>query len=183
MNDKNEKTMNEKYEKKIQADVDVIFTLMAQRVDEKQMNLLHEAYDFAAYAHKDQLRKSGEPYISHPVAVARIAAEELELGANPVMAAFQHDVVEDCPYSIDEIRERFGDDVAFLVGVVTKQKKVQYDQSKQVDNFRQMLSSVQFDVRAILVKLADRLHNMRTLSSMRPDKQMKIASETDYPRQ
>lgn len=172
--------MNEKYEKKIQADVDAIFTLMAQRVDEKQMNLLHEAYDFAAYAHKDQLRNSGEPYISHPVAVARIVAEELELGANPVMAAFQHDVVEDCPYSIDEIRERFGDDVAFLVGVVTKQKKAQYDQSKQVDNFRQMLSSVQFDVRAILVKLADRLHNMRTLSSMRPDKQMKIASETDY---
>ena len=168
------------YKKKIQADVDAIFTLMAQRVDEKQMNLLHEAYDFAAYAHKDQLRKSGEPYISHPVAVARIVAEELELGANPVMAAFQHDVVEDCPYSIDEIRERFGDDVAFLVGVVTKQKKAQYDQSKQVDNFRQMLSSVQFDVRAILVKLADRLHNMRTLSSMRPDKQMKIASETDY---
>ena len=172
--------MNEMYKKKIQADVDTIFTLMAQRVDEKQMNLLHEAYDFAAYAHKDQLRKSGEPYISHPVAVARIVAEELELGANPVMAAFQHDVVEDCPYGIDEIRERFGDDVAFLVGVVTKQKKVQYDQSKQVDNFRQMLSSVQFDVRAILVKLADRLHNMRTLSSMRPDKQMKIASETDY---
>lgn len=172
--------MNEKYEKKIQTDVDAIFTLMAQRVDEKQMNLLHEAYNFAAYAHKDQLRKSGEAYISHPVAVARIVAEELELGANPVMAAFQHDVVEDCPYSIDEIRERFGDDVAFLVGVVTKQKKAQYDQSKQVDNFRQMLSSVQFDVRAILVKLADRLHNMRTLSSMRPDKQMKIASETDY---
>ena len=172
--------MNEKYEKKIQADVDAIFTLMAQRVDEKQMNLLHKAYDFAAYAHKGQLRKSGEPYISHPVAVARIVAEELELGANPVMAAFQHDVVEDCPYSIDEIRERFGDDVAFLVGVVTKKKKAQYDQSKQVDNFRQMLSSVQFDVRAILVKLADRLHNMRTLSSMRPDKQMKIASETDY---
>ena len=172
--------MNEMYEKKIQADLDAIFTLMAQRVDEKQMNLLHEAYDFAAYAHKDQLRKSGEPYISHPVAVARIVAEELELGANPVMAAFQHDVVEDCPYSIDEIRERFGDDVAFLVGVVTKQKKAQYDQSKQVDNFRQMLSSVQFDVRAILVKLADRLHNMRTLCSMRPDKQMKIASETDY---
>lgn len=172
--------MKDNYEKKIQTDVDAIFTLMAQRVDEKQMDLLHEAYDFAAYAHKDQLRKSGEPYISHPVAVARIVAEELELGANPVMAAFQHDVVEDCPYSIDEIRERFGDDVAFLVGVVTKQKKAQYDQSKQVDNFRQMLSSVQFDVRAILVKLADRLHNMRTLSSMRPDKQMKIASETDY---
>lgn len=77
--------MNEKYEKKIQADVDTIFTLMAQRVDEKQMNLLHDAYSFAAYAHKDQLRKSGEPYISHPVAVARIVAEGLELGASPVI--------------------------------------------------------------------------------------------------
>ena len=104
--------MNRNYEDKIQSDVKTIFTLMAQRVDEKQMNLLHEAYDFAAFAHKDQLRKSGEPYISHPVAAASIVAEELELGATPVMAAFLHDVVEDCPYSIDEIRERFGDDVA-----------------------------------------------------------------------
>lgn len=172
--------MKRNYEEKIQTDVNTIFTLMARRVDENQMNLLHDAYGFAAFAHKDQLRKSGEPYISHPVAVARIVAEELELGANPVMAAFLHDVVEDCPYTIDDIRERFGDDVAFLVGVVTKQKKAKYDQSKQVDNFRQILSSVQYDVRAILVKLADRLHNMRTLSSMRPDKQMKIASETDY---
>ena len=174
------KIMKRNYEEKIQTDVNTIFTLMARRVDENQMNLLHDAYGFAAFAHKDQLRKSGEPYISHPVAVARIVAEELELGANPVMAAFLHDVVEDCPYTIDDIRERFGDDVAFLVGVVTKQKKAKYDQSKQVDNFRQILSSVQYDVRAILVKLADRLHNMRTLSSMRPDKQMKIASETDY---
>ena len=172
--------MKRNYEEKIQTDVNTIFTLMARRVDENKMNLLHDAYGFAAFAHKDQLRKSGEPYISHPVAVARIVAEELELGANPVMAAFLHDVVEDCPYTIDDIRERFGDDVAFLVGVVTKQKKAKYDQSKQVDNFRQILSSVQYDVRAILVKLADRLHNMRTLSSMRSDKQMKIASETDY---
>ena len=172
--------MNRNYEERIQADVNTIFTLMAQRVDERQMSLLHEAYDFAVFAHRDQLRKSGEPYISHPVAVARIVAEELELGANPVMAAFLHDVVEDCPFTVDDIRSRFGDDVAVLVGVVTKQKKDKYEQSKQVDNFRQVLSSVQFDVRAILVKLADRLHNMRTLSSMRSDKQMKIASETDY---
>ena len=77
--------MNEEYEKKIQADVDTSFTLMAQRVDEKQMNLLHDAYSFAPYALKDQLRKSGEPYISHPVAVARIVAEVLELGASPVI--------------------------------------------------------------------------------------------------
>ena len=89
--------MNEKYEKNIQADVDTIFTLMARQVNEKQMNLLHEAYDFAAYAHKDQLRKSGEPYISHPVAVARIVAEELELGASPVICTTKrfHNLLSD----------------------------------------------------------------------------------------
>lgn len=89
--------MNEKYEKKIQADVDTIFTLMVQQVNEKQMNLLHEAYDFAAYAHKDQQRKSGEPYISHPVAVARIVAEELELGASPVICTTKrfHNLLSD----------------------------------------------------------------------------------------
>lgn len=168
------------YEEKIQASVESIFTMLAKRLDEEQMKMVRAAYNFAAVAHKDQKRKTGEPYIIHPIAVAHIVAEEMGLGANPVMAAFLHDVIEDCPYTIDDIRERFGDDVAFLVGVVTKQKKAKYDKSKQVDNFRQILSSVQFDVRAILVKLADRLHNMRTLSSMRPDKQMKIASETDY---
>ena len=168
------------YEEKIQASVESIFAMLAKRLDEEQMKMVRAAYNFAAVAHKDQKRKTGETYIIHPIAVARIVAEEMGLGANPVMAAFLHDVIEDCPYTIDDIRERFGDDVAFLVGVVTKQKKAKYDKSKQVDNFRQILSSVQFDVRAILVKLADRLHNMRTLSSMRPDKQMKIASETDY---
>ena len=172
--------MERMYEEKIQASVESIFTMLAKRLDEEQMKMVRTAYNFAAVAHKDQKRKTGEPYIIHPIAVARIVAEEMGLGANPVMAAFLHDVIEDCPYTIDDIRERFGDDVAFLVGVVTKQKKAKYDKSKQVDNFRQILSSVQFDVRAILVKLADRLHNMRTLSSMRPDKQMKIASETDY---
>ncbi len=172
--------MERMYEEKIQASVESIFTMLAKRLDEEQMKMVRAAYNFAAVAHKDQKRKTGEPYIIHPIAVARIVAEEMGLGANPVMAAFLHDVIEDCPYTIDDIRERFGDDVAFLVGVVTKQKKAKYDKSKQVDNFRQILSSVQFDVRAILMKLADRLHNMRTLSSMRPDKQMKIASETDY---
>ena len=172
--------MERMYEEKIQASVESIFTMLAKRLDEEQMKMVRAPYNFAAMAHKDQKRKTGEPYIIHPIAVARIVAEEMGLGANPVMAAFLHDVIEDCPYTIDDIRERFGDDVAFLVGVVTKQKKAKYDKSKQVDNFRQILSSVQFDVRAILVKLADRLHNMRTLSSMRPDKQMKIASETDY---
>lgn len=172
--------MERKYEEKIQTDMNAIFTLMAKRVDEKQMELIRAAYEFARMAHEGQYRRSGEPYISHPIVVALIVTKELGLGANPVMAAFLHDVVEDTPYTLDDIRERFGDDVAFLVGVVTKQKKEKYDKSKQVDNYRQILSSVQYDVRAILVKLADRLHNMRTLASMRPDKQMKIAGETDY---
>lgn len=170
----------ERMYKQIDQSVESIFTMLAQRVDEKQITLVREAYALAAEAHKEQKRKTGEPYIIHPIAVACIVAEELELGANPVIAAFLHDVVEDTDYTIEDIRKRFGDDVAFLVGVVTKQKKEKYDKSKQIDNFRQILTSVQFDVRAILVKLADRLHNMRTLASMRPDKQMKIAGETDY---
>ena len=102
------------------------------------------------------------------------------LGANPVIAAFLHDVVEDTDFTIDDIQQRFGDDVAFLVRVVTKQEKEHYEMSRQMDNYKQMLDSIHYDIRALLVKLADRLHNMRTLSSMRPDKQMKIAGETDY---
>ncbi len=171
--------MNKDYQD-FRVDVESIFRMLAQRMDSKQLQLVRSAYELAAEAHKEQKRKTGEPYIIHPIAVARIVAEELELGVNPIMAAFLHDVVEDTQYTIEDIRERFGDDVAFLVGVVTKQKKEKYDKSKQVDNYRQILASVQYDVRAILVKLADRLHNMRTLASMRPDKQMKIAGETDY---
>lgn len=157
-----------------------VFDVMAKRVPAEEIKRLREAFELAKEAHAPQKRKTGEPYILHPIAVATIAAEELMLGTNPVMAAFLHDVVEDTPYTIDDIRQRFGDDVAFLVKVVTKTKKKKYDDSKQVDNYRQMLNSLQYDVRALLVKLSDRLHNMRTLSSMRPDKQMKIAGETDY---
>lgn len=157
-----------------------VFDVMAKRVPAEDIKRLREAFELAKEAHAPQKRKTGEPYILHPIAVATIAAEELMLGTNPVMAAFLHDVVDDTPYTIDDIRQRFGDDVAFLVKVVTKTKKEKYDDSKQVDNYRQMLNSLQYDVRALLVKLSDRLHNMRTLSSMRPDKQMKIAGETDY---
>lgn len=168
------------YDDIIQSRADHVFHVMAQRVNSREMALMHEAFEFAREAHKTQKRKTGEPYILHPIAVASIAAEELMLGANPVIACFLHDVVEDTDHTIDEIRQRFGDDVAFLVSAVTKEKKEHYDDSKQVDNFRRMLMSVKYDIRALLVKLADRLHNMRTLSSMRPDKQMKIAGETDY---
>ena len=172
--------METNYDAQIQCSADELFKRMESKVSPSEIARLRSAFEFAREAHRPQRRKSGEPYIIHPVCVARIVAEELELGADPVIAAFLHDVVEDTDYSIEDIRERFGDDVAFLVGVVTKEKKDKYVQSKQVDNYRQILASMQYDVRALLIKLADRLHNMRTLSSMRPDKQMKIAGETDY---
>ncbi len=146
----------------------------------EDIDRMKAAYELAFEAHKPQTRKGGGPYIVHPISVARIVAEEFMLDANTIIAAFLHDVVEDTPYTIEQIREQFGDDVAFLVGTVTKEKKAQYEMSKQLDNYKQMLDSIQYDIRALLVKLADRLHNMRTLNSMRPDKQMKIAGETDY---
>ncbi|MCQ2084413.1 MAG: HD domain-containing protein [Bacteroidaceae bacterium] len=157
-----------------------VFDVMAPRVGADELQRIKDAFEMAHLAHKDQKRKTGAPYIIHPIAVATIAAEELELDANTVCAAFLHDVVEDTEYTIDDIRARFGDDVAFLVDVVTKRKKDRYRNSKQIDNYQQILESVHYDVRALLVKLADRLHNMRTLDSMRPDKQMKIAGETDF---
>ena len=172
--------MTTDYDQIIQQRAERVFEIMSRRVSDDELQRLRAAFDLAREAHSQQKRKTGEPYILHPIAVATIAAEELELDTNPVMAAFLHDVVEDTPYTIEDIRRLFGDDVAFLVKVVTKQKKDRYDDSKQVDNYRQMLNSLQYDVRPLLIKLADRLHNMRTLSSMRPDKQMKIAGETDY---
>lgn len=168
------------YDKIIQEKAQVVFMEMEKRVSAEDMTRILAAFELAREAHAEQKRKSGEPYIIHPIAVATIVAEELKLGANPVIAAFLHDVVEDTAYTIDDIRQRFGDDVAFLVNVVTKKSTDHYEISKQVDNYKQMLNSIHYDIRALLVKLADRLHNMRTLNSMRPDKQMKIAGETDF---
>lgn len=172
--------MQNDYNRIIQERADHVFEVMAKRVSTEDMQRIHAAFELAREAHAPQKRKTGEPYILHPIAVANIAAEELMLGANPVIACFLHDVVEDTPYTIEDIRERFGDDVAFLVRVVTKKPTHDYELSKQLDNYRQLLNSMQYDIRAILVKLADRLHNMRTLASMKPEKQMKIAGETDY---
>ncbi|MDE6037170.1 MAG: HD domain-containing protein [Duncaniella sp.] len=168
------------YDKIIEERAEAVFDAMAARVSAEDLGRIKDAFEMAREAHASQKRKTGEPYILHPIAVASICAKELMLDANPVIAAFLHDVVEDTDHTIEDIDARFGHDVAFLVKVVTKQKKDKYDESKQVDNYKQMLDSVQYDIRALLVKLADRLHNMRTLNSMRPDKQMKIAGETDY---
>lgn len=172
--------MKQNYDMMIEEKVQKVFSEMENRVSNEDMVRIRAAYELAREAHASQKRKSGEPYIVHPIAVANIVAGELKLGANPVIAAFLHDVVEDTDYTIDDIRQRFGDDVAFLVNIVTKRNTGHYEISKQVDNYKQMLNSIHYDIRALLVKLADRLHNMRTLSSMRPDKQMKIAGETDF---
>ncbi len=172
--------MQNEYNRIIQERANHVFEVMAKRVSSEDMLRIRAAFELAREAHASQKRKTGEPYIFHPIAVANIAAEELMLGANPVIACFLHDVVEDTDYTIDYIRNRFGDDVAFLVRVVTKKPTHDYELSKQLDNYRQLLNSMQYDIRAILVKLADRLHNMRTLASMKPEKQMKIAGETDY---
>ncbi len=172
--------MSPDYDEIIMERADHVFRSMEKRVSPYDMQRIRAAFMLARKAHATQRRKTGEPYILHPIAVASIAADELMLGPDAVITAFLHDVVEDTSYTIEDIRTQFGNDVAFLVKVVTKTKKDHYDASRQVDNYKQILDSVQYDIRALLVKLADRLHNMRTLSSMRPDKQMKIAGETDY---
>lgn len=159
---------------------DELFERAQEQLPATDLPRIKDAYELAAHAHASQIRKSGIPYITHPISVARIALVELGLGTNSIMAALLHDVVEDTDYTIEDIRSRFGEDVAFLVGVLTKKDDGNYKVSKQIDNFKQMLDSIQYDIRALLIKLSDRMHNMRTLGSMRTDKQMKIASETDY---
>ncbi len=168
------------YTEEINARAREVFDAMAPRVSEEDMKRLKLAFEYAREAHKPQKRKSGEPYIFHPIAVAKIAAEELMLDIDTVIAAFLHDVVEDTDCKITDVQRTFGPEVAFIVKAVTKPKKKKYEMSKQLDNFKHMLNSLQYDIRPLLLKIADRLHNMRTLSSMKADKQMKIAGETDY---
>lgn len=171
------------YHNALTQQVEEMISRLSERLAEADLVRIRQAYEFAAMAHAPQKRKTGEPYIMHPVAVSKIVAEEFLMDANSIVAAFLHDVVEDTEYTVEDIRQRFGDDVAFLVKVVTKPKGKNCglpDCSKQENNFRQLLDSVRHDIRAVLVKLADRLHNMRTLGSMLPVKQMKIGGETDF---
>ena len=146
----------------------------------EDLERIRQAYEYAYKAHDRQTRKTGEPYILHPIAVALIVNEELGLGTNPIIASLLHDVVEDTASTTEEIRELFGEDIAFLVDGLTKEKMEQYELSMQVDNIRKMLMTIQYDIRALLIKLADRLHNMRTLADMPLHKQMKITGETDF---
>ncbi len=145
----------------------------------EQKKQIRMAFDLALDAHKDMRRKTGEPYIYHPIAVARIAAQEIGLGTTSVVCALIHDVVEDSNYTLEDINRKFGPKIMKIVDGLTKIKEV-YDHtdSMQAENFRKMLLTLSDDVRVILVKLCDRLHNMRTLDSMTRKNQLKIASET-----
>ncbi|RZV65474.1 MAG: bifunctional (p)ppGpp synthetase/guanosine-3',5'-bis(diphosphate) 3'-pyrophosphohydrolase, partial [Flavobacteriaceae bacterium] len=145
--------------------------------------LIRSAFEVALDAHKDQRRKSGEAYIFHPIAVARIVASEIGLDATSICAALLHDVVEDNEdYSLDDIERMFGDTVARIVDGLTKisSMKKNMEISQQAENFRKMLLTLNDDVRVIIIKIADRLHNMQTMESMPDHKQVKIASETLY---
>ena len=144
------------------------------------ISLIEKAYRLADDAHRNQVRKSGEPYIIHPLCVAIILAD-LEMDKETIAAGLLHDVVEDTIFTTEEIREQFGDDVALLVDGVTKLSRLQYDGDKlelQAENLRKMFLAMAKDIRVILIKLADRLHNMRTLDHMTPEKQQEKARET-----
>ena len=153
-----------------------------QTLSDEDKKLIRLAFDTAVDAHKDQRRKSGEPYIFHPIAVAKIVASQIGLDAVAIASALLHDVVEDTDYTIEDIERLFGNTVAHIVQGLTKISSMsrENDISLQAENFRKLLLTMNDDVRVILIKIADRLHNMQTMDSMADYKQAKIASETLY---
>ena len=151
-------------------------------LSKEDKDLIRKAFDIAVDAHSKQRRKTGEPYIFHPIAVAKIVAKEIGLGATSIAAALLHDVVEDTSYTIADMEQLFGETIARIVNGLTKISRLnkEQDASIQAENFRKMLLTLNDDVRVILIKIADRLHNMQTMDAMPDDKQVKIASETLY---
>ena len=173
------------YSKEEQLEMDRQYEVLldAWSGDKKESDdeLVRKAYEFAALAHKDARRKSGEPYIFHPIAVAIIVAKEIGMGATSITSALLHDVVEDTDYTVEYISQEFGPKVARVVKGLTKLSTIDFQnsiESIQAENYRKIVNTMSEDIRVILVKLADRLHNMRTLESMAHHKQLKIASET-----
>ncbi len=152
------------------------------KIKKGDRKLIRRAFEIAADAHKDMRRKSGEPYILHPLAVAKIVAEEISLGVTSVICALLHDVVEDTEVTLDEIKMEFGDTTSKIINGLTKISNVveTKNTTQQAENFKKILLTLADDPRVILIKIADRLHNMRTMDSMSRDKQLKIASETSF---
>lgn len=150
-------------------------------LDEEQNKIIRKAFDVTLDAHKNQRRKTGEPYIFHPIAVAKIVSNEMGLGSTSIACALLHDVIEDSEYTYEDLEKIFGKKIADIVKGLTKISVINNQNiSVQSENYRKLLLTLSEDFRVILIKIADRLHNMRTLDSMRPDKQKKIASETVY---
>jgi GTP pyrophosphokinase len=172
----------EKENKAIAQEYKELLRISYQTLTAEDKKLIRKAFDVAVDAHKDQRRKSGEAYIFHPIAVAKIVASEIGLGATAIAAALMHDVVEDTPITVEDIERMFNPKVAQLVEGLTKISKVQKEMnvSMQAENFRKMILTLNDDVRVILIKIADRLHNMQTMDSMEASKQVKLASETLY---
>ncbi|MBO4231857.1 MAG: bifunctional (p)ppGpp synthetase/guanosine-3',5'-bis(diphosphate) 3'-pyrophosphohydrolase [Bacteroidales bacterium] len=160
-----------------------LLTIMYDRTSKEQRQNIRKAFSLAVNAHSDMRRRSGEPYIYHPIAVAKIVCTEINLGTTSVICALLHDVVEDTDYTLEDIKNIFGEKVAKIIDGLTKIDVLAMndeDISIQAENFKKILLSMSEDVRVILIKLADRLHNMRTLDAMPSEKQLKIASETAY---
>ncbi|MDO5759595.1 MAG: HD domain-containing protein, partial [Bacteroidota bacterium] len=159
-----------------------LLSIVYNKTTEEERLMIRKAFTIARNAHSQARRKTGEPYIYHPLEVARIVAEDLGLGPIAIVCALLHDVVEDTEYTLEDIQNIFGSKVAYIVDGLTKIQDVfDYNtQSIQSENFKKLLLSMGDDVRVILIKLCDRLHNMRTLDSMPEKKQLKIASETQF---
>ena len=171
----------EKENKEILARYKDLITNTYRTLDEEHNKLIRKAFDIALDAHKDQRRKTGEPYIYHPIEVAKIVANEVGLGATSIACALLHDVIEDSEYTYDDLKKIFGETIADIVNGLTKISVMnQQNISVQSENYRKLLLTLSEDFRVILIKIADRLHNMRTLESMHPIKQKKIAAETAY---
>ena len=172
----------EKENKQIARQYKELLRISYRSLSDEDKKQIRKAFDTAVEAHKDQRRKSGEAYIFHPIAVAKIVASEIGLDATSIVAALLHDVVEDTIYTLEDIEKMFGKTVATIVDGLTKISSLKKDKdvSLQAENFRKMLLTLNDDIRVIIIKIADRLHNMQTMDAMRRDKQEKIASETLY---
>lgn len=172
----------EKESKEIAKQYKELLKVSYRVLSKEDKKLIRSAFDVAVDAHKEQRRKSGEAYIFHPIAVAKIVASQIGLDATAIAAALLHDVVEDTQYTLADLEQLFGETVARIVDGLTKISALEYqsDVSLQAENFRKMLLTLNEDIRVIIIKIADRLHNMQTMDSMAPSKQVKIASETLY---